>query len=138
MGSPPPRRAQRPGKEGVIGMDLYWPILALGILAAGFAVFSVVASTLTGPRRYNRAKLDSYECGIEPTPQPIGGGRFPVKYYITAMLFIIFDIEIVFLYPWAVAFDEMRLFGLVEMVLFIATVFIAYAYVWRRGGLQWD
>ena len=119
-------------------MDLYWPILALGVLAAGFAVFSVVASTLTGPRRYNRAKLDSYECGIEPTPQPVGGGRFPVKYYITAMLFIIFDIEIVFLYPWAVAFEQMRLFGLVEMVLFIATVFIAYAYVWRRGGLEWD
>ena len=119
-------------------MDLYWPILVLGILAAGFAVFSVVISALTGPKRYNRAKLDSYECGIEPTPQPAGGGRFPVKYYITAMLFIIFDIEIVFLYPWAVAFDQMGLFGLVEMVLFLATVFVAYAYVWRRGGLEWD
>jgi NADH-quinone oxidoreductase subunit A len=120
------------------GVNVYWPILGLGILAAGFAVFSVAISTLTGPRRYNRAKLDSYECGIEPTPQPVGGGRFPVKYYITAMLFIVFDIEIVFLYPWAVAFDQMTVFGLVEMVLFIATVFVAYAYVWRRGGLEWD
>jgi NADH-quinone oxidoreductase subunit A len=119
-------------------VNVYWPILGLGILAAGFAVFSVAISTLTGPRRYNRAKLDSYECGIEPTPQPVGGGRFPVKYYITAMLFIVFDIEIVFLYPWAVAFDQMTVFGLVEMVLFIATVFVAYAYVWRRGGLEWD
>jgi len=119
-------------------MDLYIPVLALAGLAFLFAVFSVVMSTLVGPKRYNRAKLDSYECGIEPTPQPVGGGRFPVKYYITAMLFIVFDIEIIFLYPWAVNFDAMKIFGLVEMVLFIVTVFIAYAYVWRRGGLDWD
>jgi NADH-quinone oxidoreductase subunit A len=119
-------------------MELYTPVLALGLLAAGFAVFSVVISAVVGPKRYNRAKLDSYECGIEPTPQPLGGGRFPIKYFITAMLFIVFDIEIIFLYPWAVHFDAMRLFGLVEMVLFIVTVFVAYAYVWRRGGLDWD
>ena len=119
-------------------MELYTPVLALMILAAGFAIFSVAVSSLTGPKRYNRAKLDSYECGIEPTPQPIGGGRFPVKYYITAMLFIVFDIEIVFLYPWAVYFDSLKFYGLTEMVLFIALVFVAYAYVWRRGGLDWD
>ncbi|MBF4163892.1 NADH-quinone oxidoreductase subunit A [Nocardioides acrostichi] len=119
-------------------MELYIPVLVLGALGFGFAAFSVVMSTATGPKRYNRAKLDSYECGIEPTPQPMGGGRFPVKYYITAMLFIVFDIEIIFLYPWAVHFDAMALFGLIEMVLFIATVFVAYAYVWRRGGLDWD
>ena len=119
-------------------MELYTPVLALAALAAGFAIFSVVVSQFTGPRRYNRAKADSYECGIEPTPQPVGGGRFPVKYYITAMLFIVFDIEIVCLYPWAVYFDAMGMFGLIEMVLFIATVFVAYAYVWRRGGLEWD
>jgi NADH-quinone oxidoreductase subunit A len=119
-------------------MELYTPVLALAILAAGFAVFSVLVSSLTGPKRYNRAKLDSYECGIEPTPQPVGGGKFPVRYYITAMMFIVFDIEIVFLYPIAVAFDQMKLFGLIEMVLFIVPVFIAYVYVWRRGGLDWD
>jgi NADH-quinone oxidoreductase subunit A len=116
----------------------YVPIIGLMILAAIFVAGTLVTSALVGPKRYNRAKLDSYECGIEPTPQPVGGGRFPVKYYITAMLFIVFDIEIIFLYPWAVAFDQMALFGLVEMVLFIVTVFIAYAYVWRRGGLEWD
>jgi NADH-quinone oxidoreductase subunit A len=114
------------------------PILVLGLLAFGFAVFSAVISPLTGPKRYNRAKVDAYECGIEPTPQPIGGGRFPVKYYLTAMLFIVFDIEIVFLYPWAVAFDRMAVFGLIEMVLFIVTVLVVYAYVWRRRGLEWD
>jgi len=116
----------------------YVPILGLGALAAGFAVFSVLASSMVGPKRYNRAKLDSYECGIQPTPQPVGGGKFPVKYYITAMLFIVFDIEIIFLFPWAVYFDSLKMFGLVEMVLFLATVFVAYAYVWRRGGLEWD
>ncbi|MGH8881660.1 MAG: NADH-quinone oxidoreductase subunit A, partial [Stackebrandtia sp.] len=110
-------------------MDLYIPILGLAALGVGFAVFSVVVSVLTGPRRYNRARLDSYECGIDPTPQPVGGGRFPIKYYITAMLFIVFDIEIIFLYPWAVAFDSMGLFALVEMVLFIVTLLIVYAYV---------
>jgi NADH-quinone oxidoreductase subunit A len=119
-------------------MELYTPVLALLILAGGFAIFSVVISSLTGPKRYNRAKLDSYECGIEPTPQALGGGKMPVKYYITAMMFIVFDIEIIFLYPWAVNFDHMAFFGLIEMVLFIATVFVAYAYVWRRGGLDWD
>ncbi len=115
----------------------YFPIVLLFALATGFAVFSVAAAPLIGPRRYNRAKLDAYECGIEPTPQPPGGGRFPVKYFLTAMLFILFDIEIVFLYPWAVANEALGLFGLVEMVLFVATVFIAYAYVWRRGALDW-
>ena len=119
-------------------MELYTPILALVILAAGFAVFSVIMRAVVGPKRYNKARLDSYECGIEATPQPMGGGRFPVKYYITAMLFIVFDIEIVFLYPLAVAYDQMKLFGFIEMVLFIVPVFVAYWYVWRRGGLEWD
>ena len=119
-------------------MELYTPVLVLALIAAGFAVFSVIMSSGVGPRRYNRAKLDSYECGIEPTPQPVGGGRFPVKYFITAMMFIVFDIEIVFLYPRAVAFDAMGTFALVEMVLFIVPVFVAYVYVWRRGGLDWD
>ena len=119
-------------------MELYTPVLVLAAIAAAFAIFSVVMSAGVGPRRYNRAKLDSYECGIEPTPQPVGGGRFPIRYYITAMLFIVFDIEIVFLYPWAVSFDLMGTFALVEMAVFIVTVFIAYAYVWRRGGLEWE
>jgi NADH-quinone oxidoreductase subunit A len=119
-------------------MDVYVPILVLFVLALAFAAGSVLAAGLVGPKRYNRAKLDAYECGIEPTPQPMGGGRFPIKFYLTAMLFIVFDIEIIFLYPWAVTFEQLGLFGLVEMALFIGTVFVAYAYVWRRGGLEWD
>ncbi len=119
-------------------MSLVVPILWLGAIALGFALFSILAGYLSGPRRYNRARLDSYECGIEPTTQAVGGGRIPVKYYLTAMLFIVFDIEIVFLYPWAVAFDALGVFGLIEMGLFIMTLGVAYAYVWRRGGLEWD
>jgi NADH-quinone oxidoreductase subunit A len=125
-------------------MNLYLPILVLGALAAAFAVVSVVGATVVGPSRYNRAKLEAYECGIEPTDQPVSGPhaaagqRFPIKYYLTAMLFIVFDIEIVFLYPWAVGYDALGVFALAEMALFVAIVFVAYAYVWRRGGLSWD
>ena len=125
-------------------MNVYLPILILGAIAAAFAVFSVVVAVAVGPRRYNRSKLEAYECGIEPTeksvsgPNAAPGQRFPIKYYLTAMLFIVFDIEIVFLYPWAVSFDALGLFALVEMLLFMATVFVAYGYVWRRGGLSWD
>jgi len=115
----------------------YAPILVLLLLATGFAVFSVAAAHVSGPRRYNRAKLEPYECGIEPTPHA-ANRHFPVKYYLTAMLFIVFDIEVIFLYPWAVAFDRLGTFGLVEMLLFIGAVFVVYAYVWRRGGLEWD
>ena len=118
--------------------EVYLPILVLGILGLAFGAFGVFGGFLIGPKRYNRAKLDAYECGIEPTPQPMGGGKFPIKYYLTAMLFIVFDIEIVFLYPFAVAFDQLRLFGLIEMALFIVTVLVVYGYVWRRGGLEWD
>ena len=118
-------------------LNLYVPILVLAALAAVFAIFSLVMGSVAGPKRWNRAKLESYESGIEPT-QGNTSIRFPVKYYITAMLFIVFDIEIIFLYPWAVAFTSLAVFGLIEMVLFIATVLVAYAYVWRRGGLNWD
>ncbi len=118
-------------------MSYYVPIVVLGALSAVFAIFSLVAGSLAGPKRWNRAKLEAYECGIEPTHQP-AGIRFGVKYYLTAMLFIVFDIEIIFLYPWAVTFDRLGLFGLVEMVTFVAAVLVAYVYVWRRGGLDWD
>ncbi|MDF2830325.1 MAG: ndhC [Mycobacterium sp.] len=124
-------------------MNAYIPILVIGAIATLFAVGSVGIALLIGPRRYNRAKLEAYECGIEPIERGsinglATGQRFPVKYYLTAMLFIVFDIEIVFLYPWAVSFDSLGLFAVVEMLLFMLTVFVAYAYVWRRGGLSWD
>lgn len=120
-------------------MSLYTGFVVALIIAAAFVALTLTLSMLVGgPGRYNRAKLDSYECGVDPTPQPIGGGRFPVKYYLTAMLFIVFDIEVIFLYPWAVTFDRLGTFALLAMVLFIGTVFIAYFYELRRGGLEWD
>ncbi|WP_026918867.1 NADH-quinone oxidoreductase subunit A [Gordonia shandongensis] len=120
-------------------MNAYGPILILGAIALAFAVFSVAVASLVGPRRHNRAKLEAYECGIEPLPASAGMvQRFPVKYYLTAMLFIIFDIEIVFLYPWAVAADALGWFGLAAVGLFVVNVSVAYAYEWRRGGLRWD
>lgn len=119
-------------------LSIYVPLVCLGLLALGFAVFSVVLATIVGPKRYNRAKYDAYECGIEPVHQPMGAGRFPIKYYLTAMLFIIFDVEMIFLYPFAVSIGALAWFGFVEMVIFVLTVFIAYAYVWRRGGLDWN
>jgi NADH-quinone oxidoreductase subunit A len=125
--------------EGVRMLDPYLPLVLMIALAGGFALFSVTAAPYIGPRRYNRAKLDAYECGIEPSPQPVvGGGRMPVAYYLTAMLFILFDIELVFLYPYAVVSDSLGLYGLVAIVLYIATIAFAYAYEWRRGGLEWN
>ncbi|HEY8306480.1 MAG TPA: NADH-quinone oxidoreductase subunit A [Lapillicoccus sp.] len=116
----------------------YVPLLFLLALGLAFALLSVGTSLVVGPKRYNRAKMEAYECGIQPTPRPEGGGRFPIKYYLVAMLFIVFDVESLFLYPFAVAFNQLGLFALVEMVLFIVTVFVAYSYVWQRGGLEWD
>ena len=119
-------------------MNLYIPIVGMVILATVFVMVSMALSAVVGPARYNRAKYDSYECGIQPTPQPIGGGRFPVKYYITAMMFIVFDIEVVFLLPWAVAFNQLEWFTKIAMVIFIALFFVPYFYVLRRNGLDWE
>jgi len=115
----------------------YVPILIM-MAVAGVLALGGVASALIGPKRYNRAKLDAYECGIEPTPHAVGGGRFPIKYYLVAMTFIIFDIEVVFLYPWAVAFHELAMFGLIAMLTFLALITVPFVYEWRRGGFEWD
>ena len=117
-------------------LSLYVPILVLGGLAAAFAIFSLVMGSVVGPKRWNRAKLDFYECGIEPSPQP-AGSRFPVKYYLTAMLFILFDIEIVFLYPLAVILHELAWFGFFEFLTFLIVLLVAYIYIWRKGALEW-
>ena len=119
-------------------MNLYIPIVGMVILATVFVMVSMALGTVVGPARYNRAKYDSYECGIQPTPQPIGGGRFPVKYYITAMMFIVFDIEVVFLLPWAVSRNQLPTFAIGAMVVFLVLFFIPYLYVLRRRGLDWD
>jgi NADH-quinone oxidoreductase subunit A len=115
----------------------YLPVLLLAGLASLFAVVSLAASSFLRPNAPNPAKLAPYECGIEPERVP-KGERFSVKFYVVAMLFIIFDIETIFLFPWAVGFRKLGLFGLGEMAVFIALVFVAYVYVWKKGGLDWD
>lgn len=108
-----------------------------------FAVVAIVVvgallalSTVLGPRNPSTEKMLPYECGIIPTEE--AKGRYPVRFATIAMLFIIFDVEVVFMYPWAVALGELGLFGLVEMGLFIVILGIAYVYIWGRGGLEWD
>jgi NADH-quinone oxidoreductase subunit A len=117
------------------GLAQYLPIVILLVVAAGFAVLSILAARLLAPRRPTPAKLAPYECGI--VPERVPRDRFPVKFYVIAMLFIVFDIETIFLFPWAVTFRQLGLFGLVEMAIFIGLVFVAYVYVWQRGGLEW-
>ena len=117
-------------------LGAYLPILFLIILSTIFAVASMFAASKLTPRKWTRAKLEPYESGIVPE-EGKEGQRFPIKFYLTAMLFIIFDIETVFLYPWAVAYRELALFGLIEMVVFIVILLFAYAYVWKSGGLEW-
>jgi len=114
----------------------YLPIVLLVALAAGFAIASLAASSLLRPNRPTPAKRSPYESGIVAERVP-ADQRFPVKFYLVAMLFIVFDIETIFLFPWAVSFRRLGLFGLVEMVVFVALVFVAYVYVWKKGGLDW-
>lgn len=119
-----------------MSLPAYLPILFLLILSSLFAIASIVAASKLTPKKWTTAKLDPYESGIVPE-NPTEKERFPVKFYLVAMLFIVFDIETVFLYPWAVAYHDLKLFGLIEMLVFIATLLGAYVYVWRRGGLEW-
>jgi NADH-quinone oxidoreductase subunit A len=115
----------------------YLPIVILAILAVVFAVGSLAASSMVRPHRPNPVKLSAYECGNDPVRLP-RGERFSVKFYVVAMLFIIFDIETIFLFPWAITFRQLGLFGLIEMAVFIGLVFVAYVYVWKKGGLEWS
>ncbi len=115
----------------------YLPILLLTGLATAFAVGSLVVSSLVGPTVPNPTKLGAYESGNVPMGD-VKGTRFSVKFYMVAMLFLIFDIEAVFLYPWAVVFRSLGWFGLAQMTLFVAVLGVAFVYELRRGGLEWD
>jgi NADH-quinone oxidoreductase subunit A len=114
----------------------YWPILLFLVIGIAFAAVSLAAGYVVRPSRPYREKLVAYESGNDP----FGDARlpFPVRYYVICMLFVIFDIEAVFLFPWAVAFNTIGLIGLVEMVLFIVILFVGYIYAWRKGALEWD
>ena len=106
------------------------------VLAAAFGVGTLVLSYFLQPKYPEAEKLSAYECGSEPFSD--ARMPFPVRYYIFAMLFVIFDIEIIFLYPWAIAFKEIGFIGLIEMMIFIGLFVLAYVYAWKKGALEWD
>lgn len=114
----------------------YFPILAFVVLALGFGVATLALSALVHPKYPEAEKLSVYECGSEPFSD--SRMPFPVRYYVIAMLFVIFDIEVIFLYPWAVTFDQLGVIGLIEMLIFIGLFVVAYVYAWRKGALEWD
>jgi NADH-quinone oxidoreductase subunit A len=116
-------------------MDNYLPIVCLFVLALLFAGLSFAASGLLAPKHPTSAKSAPYECGIVPSLEP--AERFPVRFYIVAMVFIVIDIEIIFLYPWAVIFRQLSTFGLVEMVLFAVAVLLSFIYLISNGALDW-
>src|SRR5205823_1358931 len=114
----------------------YVPILIVMVLGTALALLLTGASIYLGPHRPTSAKLAPYECGIIPTTP--ARQRFPVKFYLMAMLFIVFDIETIFLYPWAVQLRALGRFGLIEMFTFVAVLFVGLVYIWRKGALDWD
>jgi NADH-quinone oxidoreductase subunit A len=116
-------------------LETYFPVLVQVVLAVLIAAALVAISFLIGKRLKNRVKELPYECGI--TPVGSAQERFSVKYYLVAMLFILFDIEAVFLYPWAVVYRELKLFAFFEMLLFIALVLAGFIYIWKKGVLNW-
>ena len=117
-------------------MHEYFPILVLFIFAFCISAGMIIGSALFGPRRSTPTKSMPYECGVTPTGN--ARNRFSVKYYLIAMLFIIFDIERAFLYPWAVVFMDLKIFGLIEMGIFILILLVGYIYAWKKGALEWD
>lgn len=117
-------------------LETYFPILLLLGFALGTAVLMMVVSFLLGPRRPYAEKGARYECGFAP----ISRVRMPfdVRYYLVGILFVVFDIEAAFMFPWAVAFKDIGIVGFVEMVLFLVVLLVGYAYIWKKGALEWE
>ncbi len=113
----------------------YLPLLILIVLATIFALIAMALPAVLGPRRKTKAKMEPYESGMLPYTD--ARRRFPVQYYVIAVLFILFDIEVIFLYPWAVVLRQLKLFGLIEMAVFLGILLIGYLFVWKKGALEW-
>ena len=113
----------------------YIPILLFLLVAAAFPLATLVLARIVRPSNYAPIKSAAYECGVEAVGE--ARGRYSVRYYIIAVLFVVFDVEVIFLFPWAVRFNTLGLFGFVEMLLFIAILVLGYFYAWRKGALEW-
>jgi NADH-quinone oxidoreductase subunit A len=116
-------------------LNSYIPIFIFLLVAIGFAFITLIMSQLLSSKKYNKVKLEPYECGIEPVTD--ARDRYSIRYYLVAMLFVIFDVETVFMFPWAVIFDKLLLFGLIEMIVFIFILVVGYYYAWQKGALEW-
>lgn len=114
----------------------YIPIVLMFLVAMGFVVTTMVATHLLGPKRKTKIKLESFECGIEPQ----GNARLPfsIKYFLVAILFVLFDVEVIFMYPWAVNFKELGMLGVIEMFSFIALLLIGFYYMLSKKALKWE
>ena len=116
-------------------MPSYAPILILGVVALGFGVFTLLMSHLLGRPRPTSGKLSTYECGMPPVGT--ARERFPIKFYLVCMIFILLDVDAAFLYPWALIFRDLGLFGLVEMAVFMTLLGGGFVYAWKSGALDW-
>jgi len=114
----------------------YLPVVIMALVAGLVPALFVAVGRFLGPRKPSVVKGEAFECGNPPTGP--AWGRFSVKFYLTAILFIVFDVEVVFLYPWAILFRRLGVFGFVEMMIFVAILTLGLAYVWRKGALEWD
>lgn len=116
-------------------VDAYVPILIFLLVAMAFGIVTLMFARLVAPQRASQVKLAPYECGIEPKGD--ARDRYSIRYYLVAMLFVIFDVETVFMYPWAVILDELAWFGLIEILVFLTILVVGYFYAWREGALDW-
>ena len=114
----------------------YLPILVMVVIAGAFSVIALTASALLGPRRYNKAKDEPYESGILPFGD--AKRRFPVQFYVIAVLFILFDVEVILMYPWAVSARKLGVFGLVEMAIFLVILLVGFVYAWKNDTFKWQ
>ena len=117
-------------------LENYLPILVFLVMGIIFGVVPVIAGFLLGPRRPDAAKLSPYECGFEAFED--SRMKFDVRYYLVAILFIIFDLEIAFLFPWAIVLDDIGMFGFIAMIVFLAILVIGFIYEWKKGALEWE
>jgi NADH-quinone oxidoreductase subunit A len=117
-------------------LDEYIPIAILFVISVALAVVLIILGAIFGPRRKNLRKAQPYESGLVPFGE--AQRRFPVQFYLIAVLFILFDVEIIFFYPWAVMFRALGLFGFIEMIIFIGILLVGYIYIWKKGALEWE
>lgn len=116
--------------------EVYFPVLVQALIAMALAAGLLTVSFLLGKRVRNRVKDTPYESGINPTGD--ARGRFSVKFYLVGMLFILFDIEAIFLYPWVVVYRDLKMFGFVEMLVFVVLILSGFFYIWKKGALDWS